>query len=659
MKNIFDSIRSSDVFAFMQQADFFDTILDENKNYNPLTYSIYQKNMNSFKSIFTQAQTYFSSEELVKLILPDDTLQVRSDFVDLFSPIDEKKEFFIYFLNNIELTEEKKTQMTPLIAGFKKIEEEIPFDLILDKLLNSDTTYENIQQKNAQHLFSKYYQHYQVPENECLLAFKDYLNHYEEYQTSISFSNGDYFLESFKEMTQQMDNEFNQVKNIQDLNDIFSKNGTLAKIKKEYDNMLKLFEEKATERQENVIYLFNDNFFQKYLIYSNAIGQDTQSENHILNVMKENYFNNYFYPRYETPIEDKKEIEKNLMDYGFKGASISKFVNLENVAQFIIQGAQLVQDIYKLRAKEVGGEQLYLNFTHQGSNCGGAASYVLGANMINHYNLNTHNPEKYQNKNQYLMQCSSHFLHEYSHYLQDLKYQAYELMKKSGGQKNLYQQIDFGDISHNLELTQIIDSILSYPASFDETFECSYKMIKFYFPEIEKTSFQSFFNENYHDFTQKESETALKLLIENAIKDVEELNETTQIVIEYLDVIKKGYDNSKFSQYVWQETDKKQGHIYLNNPFEIHSRLVESMAQLPVHIHPNPHFYPMPQAIQNVKPKLEKFNALLVENYREILQNHELQKNTLDNLTLRNKISQFRQPSEVKNFTKDDKLNTY
>lgn len=624
MSILFEQIALGEKPIITTEADLFVNIRENAQYYNLFTYSLYKNNLRAFNYLLDECSKKFPTLELGQFMNWGSTLQFDIvSFTNLFSPIEKKQEYLRSFIEKAHLSEQNKMTILHHFM-INQYDKHLPQSIIEDRLIKPFYTYQDLayfdgNDEVIQRFFLKYRQ---LNEHDYFLYFKDYMTHFEDYQMTVTFSNHDFLLDGFKKMVQEMDSALEKTQNVDDLKKLFLKDGQLAQIKEKYQPILDKFSEQAKIREVNVIYLFEDNYFNKYLIYSNSIGL-AQSDKDIVGVIEDTFFNSYVNTRLpKVENEHYQFIKDSLSQYGFKGISISKFSNLEMVSEHIKEGSELVKHIYHLDDKEVGANNLYLKFTHLHHGYGGAASYTLGANIINHYGFRYHDEElvnQVQNKNQ----LSSHFLHEYTHYLQDFTYHPYELMKERvKNQKELYEQEDFGEISENLELKKATQSIYSYRVNLEDIFNSSLKLIKYYLPLSSEDTFKaifdnSFSSEHYHEKTQAylNSLTDAHLHMFN----VEKFGKIIDFVMESLDMIKTGYQKANFYQTVWAEVDQKQGRIYLNNPFEIHARLVEGIANLPIEAHPQPYFYPVEKSITLVKPHLEKFNALLISNYRHFI----------------------------------------
>jgi hypothetical protein len=620
MASIFEKIDSFDYSNELEinaEHDLFQTIEINGVTYNPFTYCIIHHQFGAFKHLINFIKQHYQHVQIGSYFLQSHLFGLsQTHFISLFEENNERKEFLYYFIENTSLNYFEK--MNLLVIFLEHLEDNHTEKLIKQYLTKSYFEHKELvllPDDIRDKFFNKY-----MPLNDDLYLhyFKDYMFHFEQYKSSLTLSNQDYLLDGFKEMVQKMDDVLFNTHHIDDLKAHFSQNGTLAQIKQDYQSILDEFSRVAQLKDANIFYLIEDNSFNKYLLYSNSIeehGKDNYKN--ITHLIKDNFLNEYMKQHFHNPMFDEEKIKATLKQYHFKGINLSKYVDLDNVLTHIENSSELVKDIFKLNDSQVGGDNLYLNFTHLYSDYGGSASYTLGANMITHYAFKK---EQNQSDVPYFMQLKSHFLHEYTHYLQDLTYHTYEFAKEhSKNQTELYNQNQFGEISENALFNEVLDNIYSYNASLDEVFNCSYKMIKYYFPFVKEEEFKLIFNQSfkqmdYTDIMSHSIHTWIDTIYSQYGNDFKE--KMTHYMTETLGLIKKGYEDKSFSKTVWTEDDQKNNRIYLNHPFEIHARLVESMTELPIDTHPQPYFYPMTEAVQLIRPKLEKFNALLVENYK-------------------------------------------
>lgn len=640
MQSIFDDIdlqkTSYQDWQFNSLTALEQTLEIEGIRYNPFSYALKKNNFQAFKALIDISQKQNPPFDFGKTLLFTHLFgESQTYFVDLFSPMDEKRDFLHYFIDQANLNDREKMNLLALFLTTFKNSSTFFEPLIDEKLIKKQWTYNDLMlihhDKEFFSLFANKYIH--LNEQTSLTYFKDYINHFNDYESNITLSNLDSLLDGFKEMSLKMDEVVNQSSSISELEKAFSKEGAIYNIKKHYQPILDEFSLIAQNNSVSIYYLLDDPYFKKYCFYSHSIYHENKDDiKPISEVIKDVFFNDYLNRRLNDVEADKKAILQTLLsEYQFKAMTVSKHIDVENVRNIIIEGTDLVQKTYQLKPEEVGGNNLCLKFTHQGGGHAGLASYALGTNLITHYYVN-HN----ENSSDDINHLKRHFLHEYTHYLQDLKYHAYDLMVDK---ENLYQNTDFGDIEQNIDFKNAVQGIFSYEASQDNAFECSFKIIHYYLPEVDKASVQTFFNTQ---FNQGNYANALKEYF-NSHSDVNVDNENQKnnilnSIVSYLVLIEKGYQSKHFSQTIWQELDAQNGSIYFMNPFEIHSRLVETMSEVGMEqllSHSGAHFYPTKEAINVARPHLEKFNALLIDNYRSMMVDKNKQ---IQHLILKDKI---------------------
>ena len=360
-------------------------------------------------------------------------------------------------------------------------------------------------------------------------------------------------------------------------------------------------------KSRNTIYLKNDQYLNKIQFYRDIVNSYNKSQD-AADVL-ENVFTRKF-------LDVRSEINDPRLDALFsekklKSMTIDKDADLERVIKIISEGSKHVEEIYDLRPKDVGGEKLRLEFTYENSPQNGLAGLTPGADLITYYISNQDDIGH------------RHFVHEYSHYIQDKKYR---LSNHTG-----YDEISKHMLDNDQDWTPIEHAIKNTQSSKEDVLDYSFNSIKNILKLISHEDFDklsSVIKKNLDNPNTINYKDQLKECITPLFGEKTQLwggkyyRSNSGLISEYqiddlldeLSIIHKAHHSSSFLNTLWEELDKKRGDNYYSNPMEIHSRLNEKLTN--IKINPNEFIrYPTDNLMKKINPNLIEFNKMLAYHY--------------------------------------------
>lgn len=300
----------------------------------------------------------------------------------------------------------------------------------------------------------------------------------------------------------------------------------------------------------------------------------------------------------------------------FKSISFYKETNLTKIASFLLKSAESVTDIFGLESNSsIGHQKLALHFEPL-SRAGTLAHYMPKTQSIT---IN----------NSYIDSILAFFVHEYTHYLQDLVVNlGDEQYKKHVPNKfklfSEWKKID--DILRQEQKPQIDNLISNFVAHYKpEKKEGEIFVVNNQDPNIltkldfiEKNTKALFYGEI--NFKQ----------LKNIFKENPMIDPTYQKV--YLRDIKelfKAYQNTSFEKALWKSQDKLNNRFYFQKNFEIHARLVEQLVKSVAYYEVGE------EKMVKIKPILKQFNHLIASLAKDSIENSQA-------INLSEKIKQHR-----------------
>lgn len=286
--------------------------------------------------------------------------------------------------------------------------------------------------------------------------------------------------------------------------------------------------------------------------------------------------------------EDFKKIEDYAKKYNFKSISVKKSL-IHFVLPELELGAKLTQDLYALSPHEIGFGSLSIKADQIVSQAD--ASYRPKENVISFYNINE--------------LTRSHFVHEYTHYIQKHTLprcpKDYPLMK----QNEVWQQIEQVLWASKVRLEEVkkLTKQIITPLSS----QAQQTLSQIINEKFNTDSFEESLNE-----LLKKTDCNDDLCNVSVIKKLQQVHRAYQL----------SYNKAQkgFEKELWNilDTEEKVSYKqkYFDEPYEIHARINESL------VFANSrgemaHLYLLDTTKANVRALAEHFNNQLVERYRQ------------------------------------------
>lgn len=293
----------------------------------------------------------------------------------------------------------------------------------------------------------------------------------------------------------------------------------------------------------------------------------------------------------------------------FKSISFYKNTNLEKIAEFILNGARSITDIFELDANSsIGHQKIALHF------------FPLNQGALAHYMPKT---QSITINNTYIDDILAFFVHEYTHYLQDLVLNlSTEQYKKHVPNKlkvfKEWKKIE--DILRQEEKPQI-DNLIS-------------KYISEYKPKKREDEIVFLNNQDPDllaklDFIEKHTKSLFhgeinfkelkKIFKENTLIHPDD----QKMYLKDIKELYQAYQKKSFEYTLWKSKDKSRNHFYFQKNIEIHARLVEQLVK-------STGYYDVGEdKMLKIKPILKQFNHLMASIATENIKNLQDNSNSL------------------------------
>jgi hypothetical protein len=459
--------------------------------------------------------------------------------------------------------------------------------------------------------------HTEIIEKIGLIYLKEQILNWNLYHPSTTI----YFDLVEKEDRQAFSKELNQaIEGIQTKTDLvqFFQNGT-------YSNLCDRLRDKPCYSiiEQNIENYLDSDYEASKLRFLDTLSFGLKEDNFykkiLQNAKKLNIYNTW--PEAENLNKDFDVLPKSL---GLNSISYHKMFLPDEIISFILKSTDKVKEVFELGKDDmIGFNQLSLNF----------ATYHDATNVANYQP----SPSTIFMNVDCLKEGTEFFVHEYTHYLQDLalslegvSYKKHESNKFKGfkewseietilrsstkpNAKTLIEQ--FMKAFHPNESQDEKIALMSEEAK-------SQLSDKFSFIE---SSLEHLFN----------STMSLKEL-KNALNDSSLLNEHEKI--KYFKNIKQmfqAFHDNSYEISLWKKLDKDMKAFYFQKNFEVHARLVEQLVK------PRFHYAVGEAKMEQIKPILTQFNHLLMSLAKEGL-NPTISSNIEKNLSISEKVKTYR-----------------
>jgi hypothetical protein len=602
--NIYKLIKNGDEFEhLLNEKNLLKTKQEDHILYNPLTYAIKTDNVDAFHKIIDFINKHEKKEEIAEVLLN------KSLFQTIRSQLEKSDNFLKPIIKNFTLSPEieyffKDVIIDNVTYGENNIDINEYLKLIPPKKYES---YEDIiNLKNKVSLFNNRHKYYiETDHNFYVNKFKDFIKNYSSYHDHIIVYEKDADREELKKIVEGIDNLVLNASSRKELNELFSKKLTDF-INEQYRNTK--FKAIFRANTRDTLNLKNDVMFNKLNFYIELI-KEFQEHNNI-DKLFEDTFSYYSQERKDINI---KSIEDVLKENRFKSLTIDKNADIEKVLQIIKDGSSLTQQIYGIDADDIGGTKLSLLFTFEECPQGGAAGLLPGGDLIT-----------FRLRSEALNELGKrHFVHEFTHFLQDKKYYISNIAYDDKG-KHIWD---------DNELWQEVDKALATSKStLEDVSEYTESAVTHYIPALNKEQKEKLilivkenidsdkYKEEIDSYIKSLGKHSMNLWSENFYEINNKLIDETKInnLIDDLEIIKKAHHSAGFLKTMWAGLDKKREFVYFENQLEVHSRLTESLTGIKKE---DEYFlqYPTQNLMKDIKPKLEKFNQMISNYYKDFV----------------------------------------
>lgn len=439
--------------------------------------------------------------------------------------------------------------------------------------------------------------------NFYLSSFKDFIKHYEYYHNIISLSNNDANIDILNSIVTEIDKKILDINKKDELEKFLTED--LTKFLNEKYKLVNNENIFNASSRETYYLLFNKSF-NKLKFYT-KLSKKLNECNDIEELLKTEFKDHH--------LQNKKDIDTTklnniLIENQFKSINIDKSADIDQIVRIIKNGAFLVEKIYGLEPQEIGGKTLSLNFTFMPFV--GAAALTPSGNLISYHLESNGMLDDFAYRT---------FVHEYSHFLQDKKY---DLKDVYNSEKQIKEDIYWNKVKEIVNSTKSsINDVIEYSLNTIEArFTKLITLTEEQTEKIKKTINDNIDSNQYSDVINKLIDDLSTNIFEISGTKYYEINEKK--IPEYsivsikrnLNLIHNAHNSSSFLKTLWTSLDEQRNSTYLSNEFETHSRLVESLTTLSKS-NDTFLFYPTKSMMEDIKKPLTIFNKTLANHYND------------------------------------------
>jgi hypothetical protein len=462
--------------------------------------------------------------------------------------------------------------------------------------------------------------------NQHMLKFSNKLQVYVPNNNLSNSIDKQQAIDEYKSLYNGVKNKFDQF--VVDLteatkhnNQQFTDNFLLSStIKKDMAQFLKPNEvwNSAISNQDIECGLYKKEIFELYELTKSLISGKSNKEGIPHYLLSDKYIkllNNDWEKIHLEKIIDISPIQEVLIKYNLKCLVFDKKHNIDTLNHILNIGFLKISHVLKIEPLKIGQGELYIDCAIYETNENVLGSFFSEKNALwlntNKIGLNAHIKDISQTK---LNDLTSTFVHEYTHFLQYLNEPNPKIifennLKDDWG--NIVNTINYKKYSkddiHDIFITLVKKIMINEEVAIDND-------------KIDNLKLQ------FNEYFENNNSSSLKKIKSIIIKDTTKENEEFVYFKKMIELFKISYKKPEaFQEELWRNYDKVfngkydiHKTTYWSNPIEIHARLnqeiflKDSSSMLDVG-----HFLSSEEKndlIQLLKPKLEKFNQLLISH---------------------------------------------
>jgi len=614
---------TKNIFKLMDEGEDFEHLLnlkslskvktERGMRCNALTYAFVQGHDKAVETIINFVATSPNKDALSDILLNGESLH---DIVPCFYQRTNHKHIQA-IITQFTLDEKQKNFLLNIVMNTLLNKREHGYDLeeihrVIPKI--KVQTYDDIKtvEKNVPSLHGTYKHVIDADFAFNLRMLKDFISCYELYHPHEVLHGDDKNRNELKVITDSVDAMVMKAQSEADVTRLFSQDIAEA-INTQHQASKNKYIFYAKTR--STLYLKQDVSFNKLKLYS-ELYKTFKEHDSMEDVFEHVFKHHYIKERLQLDPLHKTHLSELLTEKRFKSITVAKDAKNEDVEKVIAMlesGTRHVQRIYGLEPEDVGGTKLSLLFDTRDideSGMKGAASIIPGADLI------TYSLEHLDDLG------DRHFVHEFSHYLQDKKFYLSNMRYDEAGLHAL------DDNSHWAPLNQAISQTQS---TQEDALDYSNKLLKVEMKHLSPEQHESLmqvikFN---LDKSVDTCESAIRSTLEGFWEGCEsdwygkeyKLNgmrvgeEEVTSLVNSLVLLHKAHHSGSFLKTLWSGLDQEGQGFYVSNQMETHSRLTEMLTGIKGRKEYNFLHYPTDNLMAPLKPKLEAFNRMLAAHY--------------------------------------------